>query len=63
MIDEGTAGEKYVETSDTTYAYLKHFHDFLYRHFKVKKCYDEMRPVSNQQPNSLLPLRHINASR
>ena len=27
---------------------LKRFQDFLYRHFKDKKCYDEMRPVSNQ---------------
>ena len=27
---------------------LKHFQDFLYRHFYKTKCYDSMRPVSNQ---------------
>ena len=48
MIDEGIASGKYVETNDTTHADLKRFQDFLYRHFKDKKCYDEMSPVSNQ---------------
>ena len=48
MIDEGIADGKYVETSDTTYTDLKCFQDFIYRHFKDKKCYDEMHTVSNQ---------------
>ena len=48
MIDEGIAGGKYIETSDTTHTDLKRFQDFFYRHFKDKKCYDEMRIVSNQ---------------
>ena len=52
MIDEGIASGKYVETSDTTHTDLKRFQDFLYRHFKDKKCYDEMRPVSNQPVRS-----------
>ena len=25
-----------------------HCQNFLYRHYKDKKCYDEMRPVLNQ---------------
>ena len=45
MTDEGIASGKYVETNDTTNADLKRFQDLLYRHFKDKKCYDEMRPV------------------
>ena len=48
MIDEGIASRKYVETNDTTHTDLERFQDFLYRHFKNKKCYDEMRPVLNQ---------------
>ena len=48
MIDEGIASGKYVETSDTTYTNLKRFQDSLYRHFKDKKCYDEIHLVSNQ---------------
>ena len=48
MFDEGIASGKYVETSDTTHTDLNHFQDLLYRYFKDKKCYDEMRPLSNQ---------------
>ena len=48
MIDEGIASGKYVGTSDTTQTDLKRFQDFLYRHFKDKKCYDEMCLVLNQ---------------
>ena len=40
--------EKYIETSDTIHTDLKHFPDFLYRYFNDKKCFDEIRPVSNQ---------------
>ena len=47
-IDEGIASGKYVETSDTTHTDLKDFQGFFYRHFKDKKCYDEMHPVSNE---------------
>ena len=36
------------KSADTTHAGLKHFQDFRYRHFKDIRCYDEMRPVSNQ---------------
>ena len=39
---------KYIETIDTTQSDLKHFQDFLYRHFKRSEHYDQMRPVSNQ---------------
>ena len=48
MNDEGTAHGKYIETSDTTHVDLKRFQDFLYRNFKNKKSYDNMRSVSNQ---------------
>ena len=50
MNDEGIAHGKYIETSDTTHIDLKRFQDFLYRNFKNKKSYDNMRSVSNQ-PN------------
>ena len=53
---------KYVETSDTTDTDLKHLQDFLFRYSNDKKCFDEIRPVSNQPTHSLLPLRHINPS-
>ena len=39
---------KYIETSDTIHTDLKDFHDFLYRYFNDKKCFDEIRLVSNQ---------------
>ena len=39
---------KYIETIDTTHSDLKHFHNFLYKHFKKSEHYDQMRPVSNQ---------------
>ena len=39
---------KYTEPIDTTQSNLKHFQDFLYRHFKKSKHYDQMHPVSNQ---------------
>ena len=50
MIDEGIATGNIVETSDITYTDLKQFKDVdvLYRHFKDKKCYDEMCPVSSE---------------
>ena len=48
MISEGISKGKYVETVDSTHRDLKHFQDFLYRHFYKTKYYDGMRPVSNQ---------------
>ena len=47
-IIEGIQQGKYIETIDTTQGDLKHFQDFLYRHFKKSEHYDQMRPVSNQ---------------
>ena len=34
IIEEGMEQGKYIETVDTTQSDLKHFQDFLYRHFK-----------------------------
>ena len=48
MINEGISKGKYVETVDSTHKDLKHFQDFLYRHFYKTKYYDGMRPISNQ---------------
>ena len=45
---------KYIETIDTTQSGLKHFNDFLYRHFKRSEHYDQMCPVSNQ-PGRFFP--------
>ena len=39
---------KYIETIDTTQSDLKHFQDFLYRHFKRSEHNDQMRSVSNK---------------
>ena len=48
MISEGISKGKYVETVDSTRKGLKHFQDFLYRHFYKTKYYDGMCPISNQ---------------
>ena len=48
MINEGILKGKYVETADRTRKDLKHFQDFLCRHFYKTKYYDGLRPVSNQ---------------
>ena len=48
IINEGISKGKYVETVDSTHKDFQHFQDFLYRHFYKTKCYDGMRPVSNQ---------------
>ena len=48
IIKEGIQQGKYIETIDTTQSDLKHFQDFLYRHFKKSEHYDQMHPVSNQ---------------
>ena len=48
IIKEGLQQGIYIETMDTTQSDLKHFQDFLYRHFKKSEHYDLMRPVSNQ---------------
>ena len=48
VISEGISNGKYVETVDSIHKDLKHFQDFLYRHFYKTKYYDSMRPVSNQ---------------
>ena len=48
IIEEGMQQSKYIKTIGTTQSDLKHFHDFLYRHFKKSEHYDQMRPVSNQ---------------
>ena len=47
MISEGKY-VKYVETVDSTHKDLKHFQDFLCRHFYKTKYDDGTRPVSNQ---------------
>ena len=39
---------KYHENADDTCNELKHFQDFLYRHFYKHEHYEEMRPRSNQ---------------
>ena len=46
--EEGMQQGRYTETVDTTLSDLKHFQDFLYRHFKKSEHYDQMRLVSNQ---------------
>ena len=56
MISEGISKGTYVKTVDSTHKDLKHFQDFLYRHFCKTKYYDGMRPVSNQPA----PLKRIN---
>ena len=48
MIDDGISQGKYVETVDNTYQDLKHFQNFLYRHFYKTEYYDKMLPISNQ---------------
>ena len=48
MIDDGISQGKYVETVDNTHQDLKHFQNFLYRHFYKTEYYDKMRPISNQ---------------
>ena len=58
IIEEGMQQGKYIETIDTTQSDLKHFQDFLYRHFKIPEHYDQMCPVSNQPVNSLQLLEH-----
>ena len=47
MISEGKY-VKYVETVDSNHKDLKHFQDFLCRHFYKTKYYDGTCPVSNQ---------------
>ena len=46
-IEEGIQQVICIETIDTTQSDLKHFQDFLYRHFKSSKLYDQIPPVSN----------------
>ena len=48
MMSKGISKGKFVETVDSTHQDLKHFQDFLYRHFYKTKYYDGMHPVSNQ---------------
>ena len=48
MTDEVISKTKYVETVDSTHEDLKHFQDFLYRHFYKTIYYDGMHPISNQ---------------
>ena len=40
IIEEGMQQGKYLETIDTNQSDLKHFQDFLYRHFKKSEHYD-----------------------
>ena len=47
IIEQGMEQGKYIETIDTTQSDIKHFKDFLYRHFKGSEHYYQMRPVSN----------------
>ena len=46
MINEGISKGKYVETAGKTHKELKHFQDFLYRHFYKTRYYDGMRSIS-----------------
>ena len=49
MINEGISKSKYyVEIVDSTHKDLKHFQEFLYRHFYKTRYYDGMHPISNQ---------------
>ena len=48
MIDEGISKGKYVETVDGTHKDLKHFQDFIYRHFYKTKYSRGIRTISNQ---------------
>ena len=48
MTDEDISKGKCVETVDSTQKDLKHFQDFLYRHFYKRKYYDVVRPIFNQ---------------
>ena len=47
MIDEGIEKGVYANSSDNTLKDLKQFQDFLYRHFKKYKHYDQMCASSN----------------
>ena len=51
-IDDGISQRKYVETVDNTHQDLKHFQNFLHRHFFKTEYYEKIRPISNQ-PASL----------
>ena len=48
MIDAVISKGKYIKTVDSNHKDLKHFQDFLYRHFYKTKYYDDTRPISNQ---------------
>ena len=47
MINEGIAKGIYAESQDNTIDDLKHFNDFIKRHFKDYKHYEKMRGSSN----------------
>ena len=48
MIEEGIQNGTYTRTDDNTLTDLKHFQEFLYRHFNKHKDYTKMWPSSNQ---------------
>ena len=42
MIYDGISQGKYVITVDNTHQDLKHFQNFLYRHFYKTECYEKI---------------------
>ena len=48
MIYDGISQGKYVKTVDNTHQDLKHFQNFLYRHFYKTECYEKVCPISNK---------------
>lgn len=48
MVEEGFTQQKYVETTENTFSYLKRLQDFLNRHFYKHENYKDMWPISNQ---------------
>ena len=48
QINDGISQGKYVESVSNTHQDLKHFQNFLFRHFYKTEYYDKMRPISNQ---------------
>ena len=62
MIHERIVSGKYIGTSDTTHADLKHIQGFLYRHLRIKNVLMKCTLFQINWTNSLLQLRYINSS-
>ena len=60
MINDGINDNKYATSNDTTLNDSHNFQQFIYRNFKDHKCYKELRPTSNHQPDYSLLLKRIN---